>query len=185
MVSLIIWYHNIKNNGFIGWLKGFTEPIVVMTPMNIIGEIAQPVSMAFRHFGNLAGGGVITSLIYTSLSLGSVAIINLVTASGWLPSVILIAVGACICGAFVTICLSYMFSRLPETLPISALNTGNSIVLIGCNLGSSTAPFVLQAIGLVNDSLNGGFITYAMAYAGLAVIVILKNIITNKKGAVA
>ena len=94
MVSVIIWYHNIKNNGFLGWLKGFTEPIVVMTPMNIIGEIAQPVSMAFRHFGNLAGGGVITSLIYTSLSLGSVAVINLVTASGWLPSVILIAVGA-------------------------------------------------------------------------------------------
>ena len=94
MVSVIIWYNNIKNNGFIGWLKGFTEPIVVMTPMNIIGEIAQPVSMAFRHFGNLAGGGVITSLIYTSLSLGSAVVINLVTASGWLPSVILTVVGA-------------------------------------------------------------------------------------------
>ena len=93
MVSVIIWYNNIKNNGFVGWLKGFTEPIVVMTPMNIIGEIAQPVSMAFRHFGNLAGGGVITSLIYASLSLGSAAVINLVTASGWLPSVILLIVG--------------------------------------------------------------------------------------------
>ena len=93
MVSVIIWYNNIKNNGFVAWLKGFTEPIVVMTPMNIIGEIAQPVSMAFRHFGNLAGGGVITSLIYTSLSLGSSVLIRLVTASGWLPSVILVAVG--------------------------------------------------------------------------------------------
>ena len=94
MVSVIIWYHNIKNNGFIGWLKGFTEPIVVMTPMNIISEIAQPVSMAFRHFGNVAGGGVITTLIYTSLSLASVAVLNLITASGWLVSVIMIAVGA-------------------------------------------------------------------------------------------
>ena len=93
MVSVIIWYNNIKNNGFVGWLKGFTEPIVVMTPMNLIGEIAQPVSMAFRHFGNLAGGGVITSLIYTSLSLASAAVIKLVTASGWLPSVILLIVG--------------------------------------------------------------------------------------------
>ena len=93
MVSVIIWYNNIKHNGFVGWLKGFTQPIVVMTPMNIISEIAQPVSMAFRHFGNLAGGGVITSLIYTSLSLASVAVLNLVTASGWIPSVILLAVG--------------------------------------------------------------------------------------------
>ena len=94
MVSVIIWYNNIKNNGFVGWLKGFTEPIVVMTPMNIISEIAQPVSMAFRHFGNLAGGGVITSLIYTSLALASSALINLITASGWLPSVILTLLGA-------------------------------------------------------------------------------------------
>ncbi|MBQ2785116.1 MAG: F0F1 ATP synthase subunit A [Oscillospiraceae bacterium] len=93
MVTAIIWYNNIKNNGFLGWLKGFTEPIVVMTPMNIISEIAQPVSMAFRHFGNVAGGGVITALIYTSLSLASTALLNLITASGWLVSVILLAVG--------------------------------------------------------------------------------------------
>ena len=93
MVSFIIWYHNIKNNGLIGWLKGFTEPIVVMTPMNIIGEIAQPVSMAFRHFGNVAGGGVITTLIYTSLSLASAAVLNLITATGWLVSVVMMALG--------------------------------------------------------------------------------------------
>ena len=94
MVTAIIWYNNIKNNGFVGWLKGFTEPIVVMTPMNIIGEIAQPVSMAFRHFGNVAGGGVITTLIYTSLSLASVAVMNLISASGWVVSVVLLAAAA-------------------------------------------------------------------------------------------
>ena len=91
MVSVIIWYNNIKNNGFVGWLKGFTEPIVVMTPMNIISEIAQPVSMAFRHFGNVAGGGVITTLIYTSLSLASAAVLNLIAQSSWIPSVVLLA----------------------------------------------------------------------------------------------
>ena len=94
MVSVIIWYNNIKNNGFLGWLKGFTEPIVVMTPMNIISEIAQPVSMAFRHFGNVAGGGVITTLIYTSLSLASVAVMKLISASGWITSVVLLAAAA-------------------------------------------------------------------------------------------
>ena len=93
MVSVIIWYNNIKNNGFVGWLKGFTHPIVVMTPMNIVSEIAQPVSMAFRHFGNVAGGGVITTIIYTSLSVASVAVLNLITASGWILSAVLIAAG--------------------------------------------------------------------------------------------
>lgn len=93
MVTAIIWYNNIKNNGFLGWLKGFTEPIVVMTPMNIISEIAQPVSMAFRHFGNVAGGGVITALIYTSLSLASAALLKLLSASGGIPAAVLLIVG--------------------------------------------------------------------------------------------
>ena len=93
MVSGIIWYNNIKHNGFVGWLKGFTEPIVVMTPMNIISEIAQPMSMAFRHFGNVAGGGVISSIIYTAFSLLSSVILNAIASCGWLMGIILMAVG--------------------------------------------------------------------------------------------
>ena len=93
MVSVIIWHNNIKNNGFVGWLKGFAEPIVVMTPMNIVGEIAQPVSMAFRHFGNVAGGGVITSIIYAALSAASAGVLNLVAKSGWLMGTVLMAAG--------------------------------------------------------------------------------------------
>ena len=94
MVSVIIWYNNIKNNGFVGWLKGFTEPIVVMTPMNLVSEIAQPASMAFRHFGNIAGGGVINSILYTALTMLSTLVIQLITANGWLVSGIMLAVGA-------------------------------------------------------------------------------------------
>ena len=79
----MVWYNNIKNFGFKAWLKGFTEPIVVMTPMNIVSEIAQPVSMAFRHFGNVAGGSVLTSLIYAALAVASKALF------GWLPAAVL------------------------------------------------------------------------------------------------
>ena len=93
MVSVIIWYNSIKNNGFGGWLKGFTEPMIPMTPMNIISEIAQPVSMAFRHFGNVAGGGVISALLYAALTLASTALLNLITASGWAVSGVLVAAG--------------------------------------------------------------------------------------------
>ena len=93
MVTAIIWYNNIKNNGFLGWLKGFTEPIVVMTPMNIVSEVAQPLSMAFRHFGNVAGGGVITSIIYASLSAASAGVLNLIAKSGWLMGTALIVAG--------------------------------------------------------------------------------------------
>ena len=94
MVTALIWYYNIKNNGFLGWLKGFTEPIVVMTPMNIISEIAQPISMAFRHFGNVAGGGVITSIIYTAFALVSSVVLNAIASVGWLMGAVLIVAGA-------------------------------------------------------------------------------------------
>ena len=93
MVTAVIWYNNIKHNGFLGWLKGFTEPIAVMTPMNVVSEIAQPLSMAFRHFGNVAGGGVITTIIYAALSAASAAVLNLIAASGWAVAIVLTAAG--------------------------------------------------------------------------------------------
>ena len=92
MTSGIIWYQSIKRKGFLGWLKGFTEPIVVMTPMNIVSEIAQPVAMAFRHFGNVAGGSIITMIIYTALSLASNALISWISGTFMFP-LILLAIG--------------------------------------------------------------------------------------------
>ncbi len=59
---------NIKHHGVGGWLKSFTQPFFVMTPINIVSEIANPISMSFRHFGNIASGLVITSLIYAALA---------------------------------------------------------------------------------------------------------------------
>lgn len=75
----LVQFYNIKNNGFFGWLKGFTEPVVFMTPLNIVGEIANPISMAFRHFGNIASGIVITTLIYGALAGLSKMLF------GWIP----------------------------------------------------------------------------------------------------
>ena len=92
MVSVIIWYQSIKRNGLLNWLKGFTEPIVVMTPMNIISEIAQPFSMALRHFGNVAGGGVITSILYTALGVASTVFMQLITGTVVIP-IIMAALG--------------------------------------------------------------------------------------------
>ncbi len=92
MTSGIIWYQSIKRNGFLGWLKGFTEPIVVMTPMNIVSEIAQPVAMAFRHFGNVAGGGIITTIVYTALALASNALIGQISSTA-ITAFVVLAIG--------------------------------------------------------------------------------------------
>ena len=64
----LCWYEGIRNKGFFKWLKGFAEPVVFILPINMISEVAQPVAMAFRHFGNIAGGGVLMSIVYTALA---------------------------------------------------------------------------------------------------------------------
>ena len=53
--------------GFLNYLKGFTEPIPLFTPMNFISEFSLPVSMAFRHYGNVMSGAVISALIGSAL----------------------------------------------------------------------------------------------------------------------
>ena len=78
LVFILITYYKMKG-GFLHYLKGFTEPIFVMLPLNILSEVATPVSMAFRHYGNVLSGSVIAVLISYSLqSLSSLLL-------GWLP----------------------------------------------------------------------------------------------------
>ena len=79
LVFVMITYTKVRTNGVLGYFKGYTEPIAVLTPFNIISEIATPISMAFRHFGNIASGSVITALVYAALAALSNALF------GWLP----------------------------------------------------------------------------------------------------
>ncbi len=74
IVFVMITTQKIKTNGFGGYLKGFTTPIAVMTPFNILSELATPISMACRHFGNILSGVVISGLVYAALTLASHAV---------------------------------------------------------------------------------------------------------------
>jgi F-type H+-transporting ATPase subunit a len=68
MTFILITYHKIKaNHGLWGYIKSFGKPVAFIFPLNIISEVATPASMAFRLFGNVAGGMVITGLIYGAL----------------------------------------------------------------------------------------------------------------------
>ena len=77
VVFIMITAQKIRTNGVGGYLKGFTRPIAVMTPFNILSELATPVSMACRHFGNILSGMVIDTLIYAALGVASSALFGL------------------------------------------------------------------------------------------------------------
>ena len=87
MVSFIIWFNNIKHNGIGSFLKNY------INPMNIIGDLAQPLSMSFRHFSNVSVGGIISSIIYAALTLVSTIVIQAVSSVGALMAGVLIVAG--------------------------------------------------------------------------------------------
>ncbi len=59
MVFVISHAFAIKAKGFKAWLKSWFEPNPIMFPMNLIGELAKPLSHSLRLFGNIAGGGIL------------------------------------------------------------------------------------------------------------------------------
>lgn len=77
IVFMLITYYKIKTNGFLGYLKGFCDPVFPMAPFNVLGEVFKPISMSFRHFGNVLSGYVISSLVYAALILANHALFGL------------------------------------------------------------------------------------------------------------
>lgn len=78
LVFFLIMYYKFRG-GLWNYFIGLFKPIPVFAPMNLIGEIATPVSMAFRHYGNILSGAVISALIGTALTGLSRSLL------GWLP----------------------------------------------------------------------------------------------------
>ncbi|MFZ5968889.1 MAG: F0F1 ATP synthase subunit A [Bacillota bacterium] len=68
MTFVMIHFSGMKRKGVGTYLKGFLEPFPVMLPLNVIGELATPISLSFRLFGNIVGGLIIMNLLYGALA---------------------------------------------------------------------------------------------------------------------
>lgn len=75
---VMIHFFSIKTKGVGGYFKQYAEPIAILTPINILGELANPISLSFRLFGNILSGVLIMSLAYQGLSLISKLLIPVV-----------------------------------------------------------------------------------------------------------
>ena len=78
LVFALITCYKLKG-GLWNYVKGFADPIPVFAPFNVISELATPISMAFRHYGNVLSGVVISTLIAAALQGLSGILL------GWLP----------------------------------------------------------------------------------------------------
>ena len=90
LVFFLITYYKLKC-GPVYYLKSFTQPVAFLAPINFISEFATPISMSFRHYGNVLSGSVISVLIATALA----ALSNMVLGNlpGFLSDIPLFQIG--------------------------------------------------------------------------------------------
>lgn len=63
MVLVISHIFAASAKGIGKWLKMFIDPSPLLLPLNLIGELAKPVSHSLRLFGNIFGGGILVLII--------------------------------------------------------------------------------------------------------------------------
>jgi F-type H+-transporting ATPase subunit a len=62
-VFLAVPVYGITQQGFIGYLKHYSQPTVFMIPFHIINELSRTLSMAVRLFGNIMSGSMILAIL--------------------------------------------------------------------------------------------------------------------------
>ena len=68
MTFTLIFFNKIKYQKVSGFLKGLCDPWVFWAPINVIGDLAVPISISLRLFANILSGTVMMALIYGLLS---------------------------------------------------------------------------------------------------------------------
>lgn len=67
--SASVWIIGLKIKG-IGYLKHFFKPFLVFFIINVIEEIAKPLTLAFRLFGNILAGEILLEILYNLVPYG-------------------------------------------------------------------------------------------------------------------
>jgi F-type H+-transporting ATPase subunit a len=62
-VIVMVHVTGVRKRGFRGYYHHLTQPSIAMLPINIIEEIARPLTLALRLFGNIFSGVIMVSLI--------------------------------------------------------------------------------------------------------------------------
>lgn len=91
------------------YFKGYLEPMPAFLPLNIIGELSTPISLSFRLFGNILGGLIIMSMVYSLfpiyLTVGIPAVLH-----GYFD----IFAGSLQSFIFVVLSMTFIRSKLPD-----------------------------------------------------------------------
>lgn len=71
---VLINVFGIYKKGIMGRLRSFVTPNAIIAPFKLLSDVAVPISLACRLFGNMLGGMVVVELVYFALGAFSVGI---------------------------------------------------------------------------------------------------------------
>ncbi|MEG6522853.1 F0F1 ATP synthase subunit A [Desulfotomaculum sp. 1211_IL3151] len=101
IVVLLIHYHGFKANGIGGHIGHYFKPFKPFVLIHLIEEVARPVTLAFRLYGNIFAGEVLIAVLLGLIN------INAYLFGGFIPSVIWLAFSV-----FVGCVQAFVFSML-------------------------------------------------------------------------
>ncbi|CCO08429.1 F0F1 ATP synthase subunit A [Desulforamulus hydrothermalis] len=101
IVVFLIHYHGIKSNGIGGHIGHYFQPFKPFVVLHLIEEVARPVTLAFRLYGNIFAGEVLIAVLLGLIN------INAYVFGGFIPSVIWLAFSV-----FVGFVQAFVFSML-------------------------------------------------------------------------
>lgn len=84
MVFILVQALGIRYRG-LGYFKHFVEPFFFFLPLKIVEELAKPITLAFRLYGNIYAGEVLIAVLLGLIGLNSYVF------GGFIPSVIWLA----------------------------------------------------------------------------------------------
>lgn len=63
LVFLYMHLFSMRRKGIFLYVKEYFQPVWFLFPINILSELAKPISLSFRLFGNMFGGGLLVAVV--------------------------------------------------------------------------------------------------------------------------
>ena len=63
MIIFLVHGLSIKNKGLVNYVKHYFQPFIPFVVINIVEELAKPVTLSFRLFGNILAGEILLMIL--------------------------------------------------------------------------------------------------------------------------
>ena len=114
-------------------------------------------------------GKQLQPVFFIALGIGELAI-------AFSSDIFMLFIGSLIVGAALSILTTSIFQSAAEYFPLSLSDKATTATLVGCNLGSGLASYVLYLIDCLNDKMYTSFLVFGIIFLPVGVILmIMKN----------